>query len=49
MKLYTNTPLLSKTQIHLLARALERNIKDYFKDEENAKKFAEWKAKQHKN
>lgn len=45
MKIESNAPKLTPVQVYLVARALESNIKDFFKDTQNQEKFAEWKAK----
>lgn len=39
----------SKTQINLIARALDGVIKGFFDNPENEAKFEEWKAKKEKS
>lgn len=38
-----NISSIQNSEIDALARSLLRNIQDYFADEENQKKFEEWK------
>ena len=42
MQVLTNKLKPSPTQIYLLARALDENIKEFYKDQENEKAFQNW-------
>ena len=45
MQVSTNELKPNPTQLYLIARALDGDIKDFFKDPANEKAFEEWKSK----
>ena len=49
MEVSTNTLKPNPTQLYLIARALDGDIKNFFKDPANEAAFEEWKSKQEVN
>ena len=45
MKIATNELKPDSLSIYLIARALDEDIKEFFENPENEKKFQEWKSK----
>ena len=45
MKIFTNKLKPNPTQLYLIARALDGDIKNFFKDPVNEAAFEEWKSK----
>lgn len=45
MKILTNKLKPNPTQIYLISRALDKTIKEFYKNPDNERAFLEWKSK----